>query len=210
MKALPLSALITAMLAAALPVSQTANARTGIQRCDGADGSVVYTDRACGSMGATSMPMPGEVLTRIARDEAANAALHGDATAADAPRSGSVTGRRSPSAGCARSATQLSMDLQGSFALRNVNRLAESYHWVGQSHRQAQQLMLRLEELAEQPLLEAHYFDAQIGPGGMQLAALGNGSGNAGVMQLTFGDATSPRVVDFDVLRYAGCYFVRF
>ncbi|HEY5972356.1 MAG TPA: hypothetical protein VIT22_10390, partial [Pseudoxanthomonas sp.] len=132
----------------------------------------------------------------------------------EAFRSGSpanaVVGRRSPLAGCARTTAQLSMDLQGSLALRNVNRLAESYHWVDQSHRQAQQLMLRLDRLATQPLLDVHFFDAQIGPGGMQLADAGSGNRGAGVMQLMFGADMSPQTVDFDVLRYAGCYFIRF
>ena len=129
---------------------------------------------------------------------------------ADAPPVNAIVGRRSILDGCARTAAQLSMDLQGSLVLRDVNRLAESYHWVGQSHQQAQRLMLRLERLAAKPLLDAHFFDAQIGPGGMQLADAGSGNRGASVMQLTFGPDSSPQVVDFEVLRYAGCYFVHF
>ena len=155
MRTLPVAAFAATLLVAALPVSQPASARTGIQRCDSGDGSAVYTDRACGSLGARAMPMPGELLTRIARDEAANPLRSEDALGDDVP-SNHVAGRRSQLAGCARTTTQLSMDLQGSLALDDVNRLAESYHWVDQSHRQAQQLMLRLEELAGQPLLDAH------------------------------------------------------
>lgn len=209
MKILPLAALVTTTLfAAALPFSQPASARTGIQRCQSEDGNAIYTDRACGSLGARALPMPGELLTRIARDEAANPLPGGDAFGDDAPASTAVA-RRSLLAGCARTTMQLSADLQGSLALHDVNRLAESYHWVGQSQHQAQRLMLRLERLSAQPLLDAHFFDAQIGPGGTQLAEAGSGSRGTGVMQLTFGPDSSPQVIDFDVLRYAGCYFIR-
>src|SRR3546814_7694973 len=62
-----------------------------------------------------------------------------------------------------RSSTQLSMDLQGAWALGDVNRIAESYHWVGLGTGQARTIMQRLDRLAEQPLWQAHYFDARIG-----------------------------------------------
>lgn len=206
MNILPIAAFVVTMLSAALPLSQPASARTGIQRCESADGSAAYTDRACASLGAQAMPMSGELLTRIARDEAANL-LPDDSDGAPVISS---AGRRSLSGGCARTTTQLSMDLQGSLALHDVNRLAESYHWVGQSNRQAQQLMQRLGRLSTQPLLEAHFFDAQIGLGGVQLADASNGNRGNGIMQLAFGRASAPQVIDFDVLRYAGCYFIRF
>lgn len=206
MNILPITAFVVTMLSAALPFSQPVSARTGIQRCESADGSAVYTDRACASLGAQAMPMTGELLTRIARDEAANMSPN---DSDGAPAISSV-GRRSLSGGCARTTTQLSMDLQGSLALHDVNRLAESYHWVGQSNRQAQQLMQRLDRLTTQPLLEARFFDAQIGLGGVQLADAGNGNRGGSVMQLTFGRDSAPQVIEFNVLRYAGCYFIRF
>lgn len=210
MKTLPIAAFFATLLAATLPISQPVRAGGGIQRCQSADGSAVYTDRACATIGAKAVPISGELLTRIARDEAAHPSMSDAyADASDTPTIITVT-RRSPSAGCARTPTQLSMDLQGSLALRDVNRLAESYHWVGQSHQQAQQMMQRLDQLAGKPLLQAHFFDAQIGPGGMQLADASNGNRGAGVMQLRFGGDSAPQVVDFDVLRYAGCYFITF
>lgn len=209
MKTLPIAAFVASVLATMLPVSQPVRAGSGIQRCVSADGSTVYTDRACGSLGAKAVPMRGELLGRIARDEAA---YPSEGRLADTNRTPPINtvARRSPAAGCARTPTQLSMDVQGSFALHDVNRVAESYHWVGQSHRQAQQLMQRLDRLASQPLLDAHFFDAQIGPGGMQLADAGAGNGGAGVLQLMLGGSGAPQVVDFGVLRHAGCYFIRF
>lgn len=206
MNILPVAALVVTMLSAALPLSQPASARTGIQRCQSADGSAVYTDRACASFGAQAMPMSSEMLTRLARDEAANLLPNDNDGAPVINRSG----RRSLSGGCARTTTQLSMDLQGSLALHDVNRLAESYHWVGQSNRQAQQLMQRLDRLTTQSLLDAHFFDAQLGLGGVQMADAGNANRGGSVMRVTFGRDSAPQVIDFDVLRYAGCYFIRF
>lgn len=102
------------------------------------------------------------------------------------------------------------MDIQGSLALRNVNRLAESYHWVGKSHREARQYMLRLERMSKQPLSDdAKVFHAQMGSGAMPLADAGSFGAGAGIVQLTFGNGASQRVVDLQVMRYSGCYFVR-
>lgn len=183
----------------------TAKAATSIQRCIGADGTPIYTDKPCRLLDAQRAPMSGELLSRIAREQASGAAI-GDikGTLATAP----TVARRSAASGCARTATQLTMDLQGSWALGDVNRLAESYHWAGIEHRRAQRIMKQLERLASQPLLQAEYFDATIGGGGMQLAdATGDRAGPAGVLQLTLSGAG---MQDFDVERYRGCYFIRF
>ena len=209
MKILPLATFALAFLAASVPLVPAVQASTGIQRCEAADGSTVYTDTPCSLLGAASRPLPGDVLNRIARDEARTtpATEHADAVApATLPAA-----RRSATAGCARTPTQLSMDLRGSIALGDVNRLAESYHWVGLSQKQSQPIMQRLERIAAQPLADTRYFNARIGPGGSQLADATGGPGGAalGVMQLQFG-GESRQVMDFGVTRYAGCYFVTF
>lgn len=121
-----------------------------------------------------------------------------------------MVARRSPQSGCARTPTQLSMDIQGSMALGDVNRLAESYHWVGQSHRQAQQRMQRLQALIERSLLDVSFHNAQIGPGHAQLAGPGPAGSSTGIMQLSFADASNLHAIDFQVLRFSGCYFIRF
>lgn len=206
MKLLPFVVLVV-LSASTLPISGAADA--AVQRCENSDGEVIYTDRACGSLRSKAIPLPSEVLDRIARD--ASVQMSTASTPADgaAPRS-TITSRRSLQSGCARTPTQLSMDLQGSLALRDVNRLAESYHWVGQSHQQAQQLMQRLGELAQRPVLDARFYDAHIGSGAMELAGSGPAIGVLGIMQLSFTEASSTRVIDFEVLRFSGCYFVRF
>ena len=209
MKTLSITTCSAALLAALLPAPQGVQAGTAIQRCAAADGTVVYTDRACSTLGAKPVPMSGELLTRIARERSREVGVEAVSLGA-APSIEGTAGRRSPLAGCAKSPTQLAMDLQGSLALRDVNRLAESYHWVGQSHANAQPLLARLERMSRQPLQDIAFFDAQIGPGGMQLADASGGAGAAGIMQLMLGGDAGPQVVDLHVERYAGCYFVRF
>ncbi len=212
MKSLSLTTFALTLLAASLPLTLPVQAGTAIQRCQAADGSVVYTDQACALLGAAPRPLPGEVLSRVIRaatDTAPSPEFARDATVPDSITTAITTTRRSPTAGCARTPTQLAMDLRGSLALRDINRLAESYHWVGVTQAQSQPLMHRLERMAQQPLDDARYFDAEIGAGGMQWADAGTHYSSGGVMQLQFGGA-SPQVLDLEVERYAGCYFVRF
>lgn len=204
MKTLPVTALVTALACLALPWSEPVGASSGLQRCEYADGSIAYTDRACASLGARQMALSGELLTRIARDEAASGR---EIDFSDTQPAANV-GRRSPTLGCARSTRQLSLDIQGSLALHSVNRLAESYHWVGKSHREAQQHMLRLERMAAQRLKEARYFDAQVGAA-TPISNANTAVASAGAMQLTLDNGSAQQVMDLTVLRYSGCYFVR-
>jgi len=69
--------------------------------------------------------------------------------------------------------------------------------------------MQRLEQLARKQVADTQYYDATIS-GGELYADAGAVGGSAGVMQVRFGDATTVSLQDFDVERYAGCYFVRF
>lgn len=204
MNAVSISTVVVAVAALMSPGSVPAGTSSSLQRCESPDGEVVYTDRPCATLGARALPLPGELLTRIAREEAAYAR---DTDFGDAPALATV-GRRSPTSGCARNKRQLAMDIQGSMALHSVNRLAESYHWVGKSHREARHHMLRLERMAAQRLTDAKYFDAQIG-GAMQFADASMTSPNTGIVQLTLGNGSAQQVMDLTVLRYSGCYFVR-
>lgn len=228
-KPLLIALAVTAIIGAS-PLARNAQAGTGIQRCQGPDGSSVYTDKACAAIGARAVPMSGQLLTTIAREEAraeadtlqANLesgmsfAGYADAETPLASTTAAV-GRRSASGGCARSPTQLAMDLRGAFALGDVNRIAESYHWVGMSHKGAARIMERLESLARHDIADTQYFNAQIGTGSMDgwsaSASTSESSigGSAGILQVTFSDDGRPlSVTDFDVERYADCYFVRF
>jgi hypothetical protein len=206
-----LLATLATLLLCSAPVAAPLHATSEILRCESSDGTLVYTDKACSAFGAKAAPMPGTLLTRIYHDEARFGGDVDVSMQAPAP-----VGRRDPSKGCARTPTQLAMDLRGSLALGDVNRVAESYHWVGMSSRQGERTLDRLQALVGKPVLDSHYFDAQIAmtgeSEGAQLAASGDGGigGDAGMLQLVLADDDDRSAIDFDVHKYAGCYFVTF
>ncbi|GAB6195975.1 hypothetical protein [Lysobacter xanthus] len=198
-------------LGLALPASPDAHAGFGgIQRCRAPDGTAVYTDKPCLAFNAKPEAMSSELGMRLA-SEASREPVIRDNVAADAMIPTGTASRRSLLAGCAQSPTQLAMDLQGSIALHDVNRLAESWHWVGITQKQATPLMKRLEALAKAEGASARYYDAQIGFS-TQVASAGDGypdDGGAGILQLALaGDGAQS--LELNVERYAGCYFVRF
>jgi hypothetical protein len=206
---IPFAAVSFAVLATA-PASPVAQATTGIMKCATPDGITVYTDHAC-NPGSKALPMSGQLLTRIARDEARSP----DAVDAGYTSAIPVSGRRSVAAGCARTPTQLQMDLRASIALGDVNRVAESYHWVGLSTREGERVLDRLQRMAHGPVADAHYFDASISSSpldadAIEIASTDNGPGPAGMLQLQIGQGSATTVVDMNVERYAGCYFVKF
>src|SRR5688572_17290665 len=200
-----------ALIASALPAPRSAEAGPVVQQCRTAEGASLYTDKPCRVVGAQTVPMQGELATRLLREQALEAQVSGvevqaiQTNAATMSAARNAIGRRALAGGCARTPTQLAMDLRGAFALGDVNRIAESYHWVGMSSRAANATMQRLERLARQQVADTQYYNATIS-GGEMYADAGAVGGSAGVMQVRFGDALQ----DFDVERYAGCYFVRF
>jgi hypothetical protein len=177
-----------------------------IQRCESAAGEVVYTDRSCAASHARPTPLPQELVSRIAYDRVQSGTVVALGMYRDDITRGPVPTRRSPVEGCARSPRQLSLDLQGALALHDINRLAESFHWVGMTHRQSHRVMDRLRHLSDQPLRGAQYFNAQIGPA----ASAPPGSDGAGMLQLLLAGSSGASIVDLDVHRYSGCYFVSF
>jgi hypothetical protein len=211
MKTTPFALALAAAAALTAPAARDVQAAyTGIQKCRGADGAVVYTDKPCDAFGARPEAMSTELGMRLS-SEPAQAAL-GDlmpAGAAPASAHGMPTGRRSLAAGCARTPTQLAMDVQASMGLRDVNRLAESYHWVGMSHEQAMPVMRQLEALTRAQVLGAQVHSMSLG---LQFA---DASGemmepHAGSLLLSLQADEGPRSVQLNVQQYAGCYFVRF
>jgi len=182
-----------------------------IQRCEATDGTPIYTDRHCGAFRARPVRLSDDLAIRLAMADRGNTGdISSQAMSLGAYRDASepvrmaLSGRRSPAAGCARSPQQLANDLVGAFALHDVNRVAESYHWAGMSHRQALPVMKQLERLSAQPLADARFLSAWIGSGEEAAARM---PADAGLMQLVFADGG--RVVDFEVRRYSGCYFIK-
>lgn len=211
MRPLPASAIAAAILLAALPaVPQRAEANTGVLRCQMPDGSSVYTNKACGALGAKAVPLPGEVLNRIEREQRYEAKLAGIEPAGDPLQPMQASVRRSVQGGCAGSPQQLAADLAASVAMHDVNRVAESFDWAGMQNTQAQRVMSRLERLSQQVVMDAEYFDASVGGQVMLADASGAVDGPGGLMQVTFDTGQGTTVLDFDVRRDQGCYFLRY
>lgn len=220
MRPLLTSALATAILLVVLPtIPRRAEAKTGVIRCQMSDGSSAYTNQACGTLGATSMPLSADVLSRIASEqehESRRVSLQAGIDAESIPATiGEVTAgvpsRRPLARGCATTPEQLAMDFHGSVALGDVNRIAESFDWAGMGNQQAQRIMVRLEQIAHRPVRGTEYFDASIGAG-MQFADAGDqpSRGEAGLLQVTFDAGNGNAIVEFDVRRDKGCYFLRY
>jgi hypothetical protein len=230
-----LATLVTGVLLSTVPVAAPVEATSAIQRCESPDGSLVYTDKSCAAFSAKTVPMSGELLARIAHEDAREqsivSSLDGNANGMDANRypdaampleastdSTIPVSRRGPGSGCARTPTQLAMDLRGALGLGDVNRVAESYDWVGMSNRQGQRTMDRLQQLIGRPVVDSHYFDARISSSpfiadaGAVITADASDErpGEAGMLQLTLGSGAQAAIIDFDVRHYAGCYFIRY
>ena len=214
MKRSALAAFLATVAFASLPLVPAVQAGGGIQRCESPSGEAIYTDKACATFDAKAVPMSGELLVRLAGEEARAPAGSSAANTVAVAVSAPAPGRRSVADGCARTPTQLAMDLRGAFALGDVNRIAESYHWVDMSHASAMAVMQRLEQLQGNTLVDTRYFDATIGSGFASYADNSGGGhvdGSAGILQATFGDdGRMASITDFEVLRHAGCYFIRF
>ena len=232
-----LATLITGLLLSTVPAAAPVEAISAIQRCESPDGTLVYTDKACAAFSAKAVPMSGELRTRIAHEDAREESLASSLN--DASSIGGIdasqypdaampleaatdtsipVSRRGPGSGCARTPTQLAMDLRGALGLGDVNRVAESYDWVGMSNRQGQRMLDRLQQLIGRPVLDSHYFDAQISSSpfiadaGAVITADASDAraGDAGMLQLTLGNGTQATIIDFDVRHSAGCYFIRY
>ncbi|WP_386754385.1 hypothetical protein [Lysobacter yangpyeongensis] len=199
------AALALTTLGSAPAPEAMASGEPAIQRCEAADGNALYTDKPCAAFHARPVRISDDLSLRLALAKAGERADALEVTYRDAsePLQTTATGRRSAAAGCAQSPQQLSRDLAGAFALHDVNRIAESYHWVGMSNRQALPVMKQLERLSAKPLADARFLAAWIGSGEEAADAIRS---DAGLMQLVF--AGDGRIVDFGVRRYAGCYFI--
>lgn len=201
-RTLLLSALATACLLAFPKLGGLLDAKASVQKCVGADGSVTYTDGACGALGA-----PVALPQHLARSVAAN-----EASSIDYDEGGSVSaparlGPRSAQAGCARSPQQLQADLGYAFASRDINRIAGNYHWVGLNQRDARGILGKLESMAKERVARSELFGSGLGTAFAGAAAPLADAGSAGFLQIALANG-SP--VQMQVTRYRGCYFARF
>lgn len=232
-------ALSATLLLSAVPTSGNVEASTLIQRCQAGDGTVTYTDRPCAGTGQQAIPMSAELMNRIASETAAEARQQGvpaeladlgpfpDAETSLAPVTAATAApaRRPVSAGCAANPQQLVGDLRASLAMGDVNRVAESYAWMGLSNSEGQRVMDRLQGLTQRPVVNAQYYAATFAAMPSSATIWDDASGTwvevantprtaapagDGMLQLTQAVGGSQHTVDFKVQQYNGCWFVKF
>jgi hypothetical protein len=210
--------LATAAFAASALLPGTEAGAAPISRCSAANGSVIYTDKACGSVGATAVPMSMELIRSLAREDIDNVA-NGDGPLTPTEEQESAKAylaARHGGAGCARTPQQLQLLLRGAVSMGDVNRIASAYDWAGMGSAQAKHVLQKLESLGRSPVVSTQYFNATIGDAAiigslqptMQVASLHSGSGNAGFLQLV--QSGGNQVTEFEVSKRMGCYFVSF
>lgn len=102
-------------------------AQAQVRRCTGVDGSTIFTDRQCADVDATEA---------LGRDRAA------------AGNRGAF--RRS----CARSVSDLIYEVTAAIDSHDGNRLGESYYWTGLSTSSGYSVLMRLQAIADRPLLD--------------------------------------------------------
>lgn len=117
-----------------LPHAGTTSAQD-VRGCLQGDGSVVYTDALC------------------AADQTEQATEKVEPTA-PAPGLRPVRQGITPPPTCSRNPDELLLAVRAALDARDVNALAESYHWAGATSPQAEALMIRLEQLARIPVLD--------------------------------------------------------
>lgn len=100
-----------------------------VRRCVDARGVAVYTDRPCNTVDALPREAPPD------------------------PAAGTSIEEGFAVRGCARKPEQLLEGVRGALEARDVNRLANWYHWTGTGSGAARYLMDDLEAIAERPLV---------------------------------------------------------
>lgn len=98
-----------------------------VRHCVTPDGQQVFTDRECASIGAVEQVRPRPASTAAAQ-----------------PRRG----------GCARNVDDLVFEMTGAFDTRDPNRLAGVYHWAGMAGNAAYDVLARLDDLVQRPLVD--------------------------------------------------------
>ena len=178
------------LLACAAPAA----AQTEIHRCIGANGGAVFTDQPCAALQATPISpgtQPGNATAPLA-----------------AP----------PPILCAASTGELRQSVIDAFASRDANRMAGLMLWDGYGRGAAIADIRSLAELMRQPLLDV---DIPNGGAPAQAASIDDpfatdappappSAGNQLVLHIAGNDGSgAPRELRFDIVRQAGCLWLR-
>lgn len=128
--------LLAALPLVALLASPPAAAQIALNRCVGADGVPIYTDRACADLGARERGAPIEPDENRLPEQAL---------------------------GCARDTDTLLARVRMAIEREDHNALAGAYHWAGASGYTARAVMPNLEAVARRRLRESGVETARTG-----------------------------------------------
>lgn len=190
----PVALLATILVGA--PAIAPANAQS-INRCTGADGTTIYTDRRCSDVGAAPASQRSAAAVPSARVYR----------------------------GCPRNVQDLMHEVGSAIDSRDVNRLAGVYHFAGVSHRAGHSVMDRLEAIVQRPLVQI--VPVQAAPPPPPAAADYTGSTFPALatpplpsasaarrrpvalrLEQTVGDRITPRSTVLGLRRHMGCWWV--
>ena len=187
-----LSALLLSVAAAlAGPLPAAPALAQSINRCMGADGTTIYTDRRCSDVGASARPQRGM-----------------------------ATPARTAYRGCARNLQDLVHEVSTAIDSRDVNRLAGVYHFTGMSSRGGHGVMDRLDAIVQRPLIDIVPVQAEppaVAPAGGYAASTFPPQATAAAarrrpvglrLEQTAGDRITPRSTVFGLRRHMGCWWV--
>lgn len=113
-------------LALVLPTAPAPAQTPGLNRCVGASGETIYTDRRCEEIGAQSRGIRS-------------------------PSGATLSTRRMA---CARTLQDLVHEISAAIDNRDVNRLGTVYHWVGHDDASSTKIYDRLQAIVERPLVD--------------------------------------------------------
>lgn len=156
-----------------------------VHRCTLSDGTALYTDRACTTMGAADRAPPAGIV-----------------------------GLRTYRGGCARNLQDLTYEMTTAIDANDVNRLAGVYDWVGASSSSAATLMDRLDLVAQRPLVDIVPVTANTSPDGDgAVAALYPQTTVrhppvALRVEQTLANGSTPSRTVFGLRRYLGCWWI--
>lgn len=174
-------------------------AQSEIHRCVGADGNPLFTDQPCAALQASPV-------------NPATAASTGGAPASPSPVL------------CAANLGELRQSVINAFASRDPNRMAGMMLWGGYGHGAAISDIRSLGALMKQPLLDVSPADDPARSGSDPPAPAGSSAGppssnppataptasNQLVLHTADNDGSgSPRELRFDIVRRAGCLWLR-
>jgi hypothetical protein len=177
------------LLACAAPTA----AQTPIHRCIGANGGAVFTDQPCAALQATPV-------------------------SPNAPSAQTAATPAAPPVLCAAGPGELRQSVIDAFASRDANRLAGLMLWDGYGRGAAIADIRSLAELMKQPLLDVDIPNASApaqsassdDPFASGAAPAPPSAGNQLVLHTAGNDGSgSPRELRFDIVRQAGCLWLR-